>query len=141
MIILSVDLGDVRTGLAVCDPGELLAYPAGTIRETDRGKLLEKVAAAAEERRAEHVIVGYPLNRDGSVGERAMLSERFAARLRARLGTVPVELWDERGTTIAADAALNLGTTRGKKKRKVIDTVAATILLESYLSWRKAAGG
>lgn len=141
MIILAVDLGDARTGLAVCDPGEMLAYPAGTIRETNRNKTLEKVTAAAEERTAELVIIGYPKNRDGSIGERAMISERFAVKLREKLGGIPVELWDERGTTIAAHVALNQGTTRGRKKKTIVDSVAATLLLESYLAYRRAAGG
>ena len=140
MKILAVDLGDARTGLALCDPGEMLAYPAGVIHEKDRAKILEKVADAARQQKAQQVIVGYPKNRNNTLGERALLSEQFAEKLGAAL-EVPVTLWDERGTTLAAQAALNAGTTKGKKKRQVVDEVAATILLESYLAFRRAKGG
>ena len=139
MIILAVDLGDARTGLSLCDKGELLAYPAGVIQEKHRPAILEKVAEAAREHRAETVIVGYPKNRNNTLGERALLSEEFARQLGERL-EVPVELWDERGTTLAAHTALNAGTTKGRNKRKVVDAVAATILLESYLAFRKSRG-
>ena len=139
MKILAVDLGDARTGLALCDPGEMLAYPAGVIHEKDRAKILDKVAGAAREQKAEQVIVGYPKNRNNTLGERALLSEQFAEKLRAALD-LPVVLWDERGTTLAAQVALNAGTTKGKKKRQVVDEVAATILLESYLAFRRAGG-
>jgi len=137
MKILAVDLGDARTGLAVCDPLEMLAYPAGVIHDKDRNSTLEKVAAAAREQNAGHVIVGHPKNRNNTLGERAKISEQFAQALRSRID-VPVELWDERGTTLAAHAALNAGTTKGRKKRAVVDEVAATILLESYLARRRA---
>jgi len=136
MIILAVDLGDARTGLALCDAGEMLAYPAGVIHEKHRPAILEKVAQAAREHKAETVIVGYPKNRDNTLGERAKISEEFAQELAQRLD-VPVHLWDERGTTLAAHVALNAGTTKGRKKRQVVDAVAATILLESYLAYRK----
>ena len=139
MKILAVDLGDARTGLALCDTAEMLAFPAGVIHEKDRAKTLEKVAQAACEHRAEQVIIGYPKNRDNTLGERAKISEQFAQALSERL-EIPVELWDERGTTLAAHAALNAGTTKGRKKRAVVDEVAATILLESYLAWRRAKG-
>jgi len=135
--ILAVDLGDARTGLAICDPGEMLAYPAGVIHQKDRNKIPGEVAAAAREQKAEMVLVGYPKNRNNTLGERAQLSERFAEKLRELLN-VPVQLWDERGTTLAAQVALNAGTTKGKKKRQVVDAVAATILLESYLAFRRA---
>jgi len=139
MKILAVDLGDARTGLATCDAGEMLAYPAGVIHEKSPAKILEKVADAARENGAAMVIVGHPKNMSGTAGERAKISEQFAVDLGGALG-VPVELWDERGTTLAAHAALNAGTTKGRKKKQVIDTVAATILLESYLAYRRANG-
>lgn len=138
MIILAVDLGDARTGLALCDKGEMLAFPAGVIQEKRREVILEKVAEAAKEHKAEQIILGYPKNRDNTLGERAKISEEFAAALGQQVN-IPVVLWDERGTTLAAHAALNMGTTRGRKKKKVVDAVAATILLESYLACRRAA--
>jgi len=135
--ILAIDLGDARTGLALCDNKEMLAYPAGVIFEKSREKIMEKVAEIALEQRAGQVIVGYPKNRNNTLGERAKISEQFAVDLRGRI-EIPVELWDERGTTLAAHTALNAGTIKGKKKRQVVDEVAATILLESYLAFRRS---
>ena len=136
MKILAVDLGDARTGLAICDEGELLAYPVGVVHEKSPAKILERVADAARENKAAMVIVGHPKNMNNTTGERAKISEEFAARLRETLG-LPVELWDERGTTLAAHTSLNSGTTKGRKKKQVVDAVAATILLESYLAYRR----
>ena len=140
MRILAVDLGDVRTGLAICDIEETLAYPLEVIHERERGETAKKVAAAAVFHKADMVIVGHPKNRDGSLGERARISEEFAEALGLLTG-LPVDLWDERGTTISAQAALNFGTTKPRKKKAVIDAVAATILLESFLAYRRGRPG
>jgi putative Holliday junction resolvase len=136
MVILAVDYGDARTGLAVCDAGEMLASPAGVIRQWNREKTAEEVAAAARSHGAERIVVGHPLNMDGSAGPRAQLCREFAGELETRTG-LPVVLWDERGTTVTAARYLNATDTRGKKRKAVIDTVAAVIILESYLGWRK----
>lgn len=139
MIFLSVDLGDARTGLACCDKTELLASPSGVIHETDFESLLQKVAAAAKERGAQRIVVGYPKNMNNTVGERAEKCALFAQRLEA-LTEIPVVLWDERGTTVAAHAYLNATNTRGKKRKAVVDAVAATIILENYIAHRKLNG-
>ena len=136
MKILAVDLGDARTGLAVCDPTELLASPAGVIHEKDFEEILRKVAAAAKEQRAQQILVGYPKNMNGTVGERAEKCALFAQRL-GELVEIPVKLWDERSTTVSAHNILNVTDTRGKKRKNVVDAVAATIILESYLAYRK----
>lgn len=136
MRIMSVDFGDARTGLAICDRTELLASPIGVLHEKRFDHAVEKTAAAAIENRAEAVIVGLPLNMNGSEGPRAELCREFAARLGERV-TVPVRMWDERGTTVSAAGYLNETDTRGKKRKAVIDAVAAVIILESYLGWRK----
>ena len=136
MKILAVDLGDARTGLAVCDPTEFLASPAGVIPETDFEVILKKVAQAAKEHRAQRIVVGYPKNMNGTVGERAEKGALFAQRL-GELAEIPVKLWDERSTTVSAHNILNVTDTRGKKRKNVVDAVAATIILESYLAYRK----
>ena len=136
MKILAVDLGDARTGLAVCDPTEFLASPAGVIHETDFEVILTKVAQAAQEHRAQRIVVGYPKNMNGTVGERAEKCALFAQRL-GELAEIPVKLWDERSTTVSAHNILNVTDTRGKKRKNVVDAVAATIILESYLAYRK----
>ena len=136
MKILAVDLGDARTGLAVCDPTEFLASPAGVILGTDFEVILKKVAQAAKEHRAQRIVVGYPKNMNGTVGERAEKCALFAQRL-GELAEIPVKLWDERSTTVSAHNILNVTDTRGKKRKNVVDAVAATIILESYLAYRK----
>ena len=136
MKIMAVDFGDSRTGLAVCDKSEFLASPAGVIEEKDFEKCIEKVAAAAKENAAEEIVVGYPKNMNNTIGERAQKCALFAEKL-AELVDVPVKLWDERSTTVSAHYYLNHTNTRGKKTKAVVDAVAATIILESYLGFRK----
>lgn len=136
MKIMAVDFGDSRTGLAVCDKSEFLASPAGVIEEKDFEKCIEKVAAAAKENAAEEIVVGYPKNMNNTIGERAQKCALFAEKL-AELVHVPVKLWDERSTTVSAHYYLNQTNTRGKKRKAVVDAVAATIILESYLGFRK----
>ncbi|MBE6855006.1 MAG: Holliday junction resolvase RuvX [Ruminococcus sp.] len=136
MIILAVDFGDARTGLACCDKTELLASPAGVISEKDFDLCIQKTADAAMEHRAERIVVGYPKNMNNTVGERAEKCTLFAERLEALSG-IPCVLWDERCTTITAHRYLNDTNTRGKKRKAVVDAVAATIILENYLDYRK----
>lgn len=136
MKIMAVDFGDSRTGLAICDKSEFLASPAGVIEEKDFEKCIEKVAAAARENAAEEIVVGYPKNMNNTIGERAQKCALFAEKL-AELVDVPVKLWDERSTTVSAHYYLNQTNTRGKKRKAVVDAVAATIILESYLGFRK----
>ena len=136
MRIISVDLGDARTGLAVCDAGERLASPVGTLFQRDREKLLAQAAQAAREHGAERIVVGHPRNMDGSRGESARKAEAFAERLRQETG-LTVELWDERLTTASAIGFLNRTDTRGQKRKNVVDTVSAVIILEDYLAHRR----
>ena len=136
MIILGVDLGKARTGLAVCDAGEVLASPLTVISEHNRERLVEKIAAAARDAKVEALVVGLPRNMDGSEGESAQNAREIAAMLEDRTG-LPVHLWDERGTTITAHGYLNETNVRGKKRKAVIDTVAASVILQSYLDARK----
>ena len=136
MKIMAVDLGDARTGLAVCDRTEFLASPIGVIHERDLNKLVVQVSVAVDEYQVSHVVVGYPKNMEGTTGERAQKCERFAQRLR-NVVTVPVELWDERRTTVTAHEILNEADIRGQTRKDMVDEVAATIILESYLAYRR----
>lgn len=136
MKILAVDLGKARTGLAICDEGEVLATPAGVISEWNHEKLLRDIAEESEKLGAEQIVVGLPKNMDGSEGDSAQGARAFADSLRA-LVSVPVALQDERGTTITAHNYLNETDTRGKKRKAVIDAVAATVILQDYLAWRR----
>lgn len=136
MKILSVDYGDARTGLAVCDDSEILASPLGVINENAFEKCARSIADKAKSSGAGLVIVGYPRNMDGSAGQRAQKSESLSKRLKALTG-LEVKLWDERLTTVSATRALNETNVRGKKRKAVIDAVSAVILLESYLDYRR----
>lgn len=140
MRIMAVDYGDARTGLAICDAGELLASPVGTITQHNPALLPGDVAAQAAKLKAELIVVGNPLNMNGSAGPRSELCHEFAEQLRKETG-LEVVLWDERSTTVTATHYLNQTDTRGKKRKAVVDTVAATIILESYLSYRRNQGG
>lgn len=140
MKIMAVDFGEARTGLAVCDRTEFLASPVGVIEETNFETCVKKVAyAATQELGVEMVVVGLPKNMDGSLGERAERCDKFARALKALI-PLPVETWDERQTTVQATSYLNEMNVRGKKRKQVIDQVAATIILESYLQYRKHHG-
>ena len=136
MKILAVDLGKASTGLAVCDESELLASPAGVISEYNWERLAQTVAAQAAERAVGCIVVGLPRNMDGSEGQSAQNARAFAENLKL-LVSVPVELRDERGTTITAHGYLNNTDTRGKKRKAVVDAVAATIILQDYLDYRR----
>ncbi len=136
MRILAVDLGLKRTGLAVCDETELLASPVGTLAQSDMGILCSDVAAVAAREGVREIVVGHPRNMDGSRGESAQRAEAFAAALGERTG-LPVTLWDERLTTVSAIGFLNETNVRGKKRKALVDTVSATIILQEYLDSRR----
>ncbi|MBR6045502.1 MAG: Holliday junction resolvase RuvX [Ruminococcus sp.] len=136
MKIMAVDYGDVRTGLAVCDRTEFLASPIGTIEERNMQMLAMKVAHMAEQYEVGEIIVGLPLNMNGSKGPRAEKCEAFA-QLLGNLTELPVNMWDERSTTVTAHNILNETDVRGKKRKAVVDTVAATVILEGYLEYRR----
>ncbi len=136
MIIMSVDLGKARTGIAVSDSGESFAFPKEVITEYNTDRLIEKIAAAAKNYGAELIVAGLPKNMDGSEGERARECREIAEKI-AQKTSVPTEMWDERCTTVVAYAALDSAGTYGKKRKQQIDAVAATMILESYLKYRK----
>lgn len=136
MIIMSVDFGDSRTGIAVCGKSEMIASPVCVIQEKDFQRCIEKTAELAKEQRAEQIVVGYPKNMNNTVGERAEKCSLFAEKLSEMTG-IEVKLWDERCTTVSAHNYLNATNTRGKKRKAVVDAVAAVIILESYLEYRK----
>lgn len=136
MVILSVDYGDARTGIAICDKLELLASPVCVINESYMPKVVKKIAEIANENKAEMIVVGKPRNMDGSEGFRVDKCKELAQNLADEVG-VPVEMWDERLTTVAAHKALNATNTRGKNRKAVIDAVSAVMILEDFLRFKK----
>ncbi len=136
MIIMAVDYGDARTGIAICDKTELLASPVTVIKESYAPKLAAKVAALAAERHAELIVVGYPINMNGTKGPRAEKCQAFAELLQNEYNLTTV-MRDERLTTVEAHKALNATNTRGHARKETVDAVAATLILEDYLAFRK----
>jgi putative Holliday junction resolvase len=135
MVILSVDLGKARTGLAICDKSEMLATPLAQINEKNVEILLDKVSNVALARQVEMIIVGLPKNMDGTEGDSAKSAREFAAKLKEKTKLL-VRMQDERGTTITAHKYLNATNTRGMKRKNVVDSVAATIILQNFLDSR-----
>lgn len=133
MVILSVDYGDARTGIAVCDRMQLLASPVTVINQSYEPKVIASVKALAESHKAERIVVGLPKNMDGSQGGRADKCRAFAERLFEETGIETV-MWDERLTTVSAHRALNVTNVTGKKRKEIVDAVSAVMILEDYLS-------
>ena len=136
MIIMSVDLGKARTGIAISDQSGSFAFPKKVITEYNNEKLIEIIVLTAKELSAEKIVVGNPKNMDGSEGFRSAECKETAEKIRESSG-IDTVLWDERCTTISAHTALNFTDTRGKKRKEVIDAVAAVIILEDYLAYLK----
>ncbi len=136
MIILGVDLGKTRTGIAVSDKSETFAFPREVIKEYSREKLYAKIAEIAKNEKAELIVLGLPKNMDGSEGFKAEESRRAKEFLESLTG-LSVELYDERCTTVIAQKSLWDNGLDTKKGRKIVDTVAATVILEDYLNFRK----
>ncbi len=136
MIILAVDYGDVRTGIAVCDKFEMLASPVCVITQRNRDALLEEIREIAVKQKAEQIVVGLPKNMDSSLGERAEKCTEFA-NLLSELTGIETVMRDERLTTVSAHNALNNTNTRGKKRKSVVDQVAAVFILQDYIDYRR----
>ncbi len=139
MIILSVDYGDARTGIAVCDKNQLIVSPVTVIKESYAPKVASAIADIAKERKAERIVVGNPKNMDGSLGFRAEKCADLARMLQDDYG-FDVALYDERLTTVEAHRALSSTNTRGKARKAVVDAVSAVIILEDYLRFMKNRG-
>lgn len=136
MKIMAVDFGDSRTGIAACDKSEFLASPVTVIFEKNFDKCAVKTAELAKEQGAELLVVGFPKNMNNTVGERAEKCVAFGDKLKELTG-LEVVMWDERCTTVSAHNYLNEVNVRGQKRKNVVDAVAAVIILESYMGFRK----
>ena len=138
---LAVDYGDSRTGLAGCDAGETITSP---ITPQIEEKSMNKAAAAVTEvfaaRGAEGLVCGLPKNMDGTEGERAQKSRKLAKTIQIWSG-LPVRMWDERQSTCEAADILSEAGTFGTKRKEILDSVSATVILEDYLAWRKEHPG
>ena len=132
MRIMAIDYGDARIGLAVSDLTGMICGDAWTLNEWNMDRAVETICAEAKGRDVGRFVLGLPKNMDGSEGERAGKSREFAAKLTAASG-LEVVLWDERRSSIEAHAILHASGKKEKKHRKVVDAVAASLILEGYL--------
>lgn len=140
MKIMSVDSGKVRTGIAISDSSESFAFPNCVITEYNEEKLAARICDKARELGAELIVVGYPKNMDGSEGFRAKECALLAEKIENLCG-IKTLLFDERCTTVSAHTVLNFNDVKGKKRKEAIDAVAAVMILEDYLAFRKNTKG
>lgn len=136
MIIMSVDYGDVRTGLAICDKTETLATPIGMLKAYNDEKLIELIKEKINQYKPELIVIGLPKNMDSTEGERASKCRMFAEKLSDET-KIPFIMRDERLTTVSAYTSLNMSNIRGNKRKEAVDQIAATIILQDYLDSKK----
>ena len=136
MRIMAIDYGDARTGVALSDPTGFLAGQTFLIKSRKEDVVLEELAALAQKQGAEELVMGYPRNMDGTLGPRAEKYAAFAERLKERTG-LPLTLWDERRTTVDAHRILGAQGVRAKNRKDKLASVAATLLLEGFLAWKR----
>lgn len=139
MRIMAIDYGDAHTGVAVSDLTGLLAGYACTIHTRRREEVIGRIGDLIGEYGVTELVLGHPRNMDGTLGPRAEKAEAFAGELEAAFG-LPVRLWDERRTTIDAHNILAASGKNAKKRKKTVDAVAAALILEGYLTYRKSGG-
>ena len=137
MRIMGIDYGDTRVGIALSDPLEITAQGHTTLLNKVYPKMLDALIKIVAEYDVKKIVLGMPKNLDGSLGDRVEVTENFYRDLQEKLPGMEIVLWDERLTTVQATGILNVTNTRGKDRKNVIDTVAASIILQSYLEYSK----
>jgi len=136
MKIMAIDYGDARTGIAISDALGMLTGFTTVIHAYTSDKVVAAVQELIKQHQVTELVMGYPKNMDGSEGPRAALYKDFAELLEQETGLKPV-LWDERRTTVDAHRILSQNNVRGKKRKNTVDAVAASLILEGYLAFRK----
>lgn len=129
---MGIDYGDARVGIAISDELGLTAQGLITLNESNAKNVVDKIIEIAQKYQIKKIIFGYPKNMDGSIGERAKITDKFISKLASKTNYEIVK-WDERLTTVQAINVLNETNVRGKKRKNVLDIVAATFILQSYL--------
>ena len=137
MRIMAIDYGDAHTGIAISDPTGLLAGFTTTINAYRPELVVERITALALEHGVEELVLGHARNMDGTRGPRAEKAEGLAELLRSSVG-LPVTLWDERRTTIDAHQILFKAGKNARQRKKTVDAVAASLILEGYLTYKKS---
>lgn len=136
MRVMAIDYGDAHTGVAVSDPTGFLTGSTTTINSWRQEIVVDRLARLIEEHRPEEVVLGFPRNMDGTDGKKAELYRQLAAALKEVTGKTVI-LWDERRTTIDAHRILFNQGKDGRKRKKIVDAVAASLILENYLDFRR----
>ncbi len=136
MRVMGIDYGDARTGIAVSDLLCSIVGNTTVIHSRNPEKTAETIKKIVEEQGVTELVMGLPKNMDGTEGARAELCREFAARVEEVTG-IPVAMWDERRTTVEAHNILNEHNYHGKKRKNTVDAVAASLILEGYLAFRK----
>ena len=136
MKIMAIDYGDARTGIAISDALGMLTGFTTVIHAYTADKVVAAISDLIKQHQVTELVMGFPKNMDGTEGPRAELYKAFAAKLEEETGMKPV-LWDERRTTVDAHRILSQNNVRGKKRKNTVDAVAASLILEGYLSFRK----
>ncbi len=136
MRIMAIDYGDARTGVAFSDPTGLLAGQTFLIKSRKEEAVLAELTRLAREQGAEELVMGYPRNMNGTLGPRAEKYAALSKKLEAAVG-LPVILWDERRTTVEAHQILGDHGVRAKNRKNKVDSVAAALILEGYLEFRR----
>ena len=139
MRIMAIDYGDAHTGIAISDPTGLLAGFTTTINAYRPEVVAQQVAELAREHAVEELVLGHPINMDGSRGPRSEKAQAMKCLLEETVG-LPVTLWDERRTTIDAHQILFNSGKNAKQRKKTVDAVAASLILEGYLTFKKSRG-
>ena len=139
MRIMAIDYGDAHTGIAISDPTGLLAGFTTVINSRRQEVVVEQVTLLAKEHGAEELVLGHPVNMDGTLGPRSEKAKAMKALLEEATA-LPVVLWDERRTTVESHGILHASGKRMKQHKKTVDAVAATLILEGYLTFRRRGG-
>lgn len=136
MKIMSIDYGDVRTGIAFCDINETLAFPFTVITESYQPKLIKKICEIIEKESPQKIIIGLPKNMDGTLGYRCDECKKLAANLK-NATDIPIDFQDERLTTVMAHNILSENNVKGKRRKRSVDAVSAVMILQSYIDKNK----
>ena len=131
--VLAIDLGSVRIGLALSDPRRVVAQPLETLQRVGPRKDLQRIAELVARHEASVVVVGLPRLLSGGEGKQAAAARAFADKLQSRLPGRRVDLWDERLTTAEAERTMISGNVRRRRRKEVVDTLAAVLILQGYL--------
>ncbi len=138
MKLMGIDYGDARIGVAMSDPLCIMAQGWGTVKQN--GEACREIAELAKNSGVDRIVVGLPKNMDNTEGASAEKARAFAAELQ-ELTNLPIAFWDERLTTVAAHGYLSELDVRGKKRKALVDTVSATLILEGYMQFLKRTEG